>query len=151
MPSAPARSDADLTDAERYARARRRRAASLYARQRAGLVPSFRQAARERTLELIRGALIERADRAFLAGEVGELLWQGSDNPALQAKGVELFQALMAALFPEEFREDAEIARTLAEVRAGKACGVVPSAGTGLLNKAGRGDLRRFAERLATG
>ena len=148
MPSSPLQSDLPLSVAEaadRYARTRAAREASWYARRRAGLVPKFRQAAKERTCELIRGVLIERLDDAL--GRVRHPL---CDRFGLTPDHwLELVQAVQVALFPEEFAEDGEAARRAAEVRAGKLSGVVPAAGTGLLNRAERGDLARFAERLA--
>jgi hypothetical protein len=57
--------------------------------------------------EVIRGVLIQTMDRSYCSGRVGELLWRDNENDQLRTLGVDVFQAIMEALFPEEFAENA--------------------------------------------
>ncbi len=120
----------------------------------------FRQDAAEEIESInnvLRGSLIAAFDESFLKGRLNRVLWQDENNPpegwseflsaiaaAVQAKsqagvwkafetyGLTIFQAMMLAVFPEEFSEPDDPAR-----------GVIPRAGP---RRVGADRLVRYAE-----
>lgn len=61
--------------------------------------------AAEDACAVLRGVLIKTLDRAYARGKLGELLWRDSDNDELNSLGLDVFQQVVADLFPEEFGE----------------------------------------------
>lgn len=54
-------------------------------------------------VRIVRGSLIAALDRAFCDGELGRLLGRDHPDRSVRERALDLFQALMVALFPEEF------------------------------------------------
>ena len=52
---------------------------------------------------VVRGILVNAADRSYCDGELGRVLFRDSDDAELRNYGMKVFQELMLALFPEEF------------------------------------------------
>lgn len=106
---------------------------------------SFRDAESvEASCAHVRGVLIARLDAVY-EGRVLPLLRRFR---LADWESVELFQEFQLAFFPEEFAEDVEIAMTLAQLRSGRVCGLVPRPTTGLLNRAGADRLTAYAAKL---
>jgi hypothetical protein len=70
---------------------------------------------------VIRGVLIKTLDRAYARGKLGELLWRDSDNDELNSLGLDVFQQVVADLFPEEFGDEADAADAIAHAMTMKA------------------------------
>lgn len=85
---------------------------------------------------LVRGCLIAKCEEAFLKGEFGRLMGRDHASEAVQWRALQLFQALMTALFPEEWCEPPFTA------------GVVPNTG---LKRVGADRLKAFAELIVQG